>query len=244
MSRLAPCGKAPRGVVPGAGYPRSVASAPVQLPLFPLSQVVLFPRVRAPLHIFEPRYRQLMQAALAGARTIGMATVLPEQREQMAGDPPLYEVGCAGFIEAWERLADGRYNLVLHGTQRFRILRERPPEGGRLYRVAEVELLADAAPRAEDEAALRALRERALAALEELLARAGSEPAELAAERLESLDHETFTGTLCQILGLPVEEKQGLLEAEGALRRLETLGAVLQFHLARLRLPGASETIH
>ena len=221
-----------------------VAGTRAEIPLFPLDGVVLFPKARAPLHIFEPRYRQMMEAALAGTRTLGMIAVLPEHRAELAGNPPLFEIGCAGFIEASERLADGRFNLVLHGTQRFRILRERPPEGGRLYRVAEVELLAEAAPRSEDEAALRALRERALAALEELLARAGSQPAELGAERLASLDHESFTGTLCQILGLPVEEKQGLLQVEGALRRLETLEGVLQFHLARLRLPGGSEAIH
>jgi Lon protease-like protein len=162
----------------------------------------------------------------------------------MAGDPPLFGIGCAGFIEAFERLADGRFNLVLRSTQRFRILREGPPEGGRLYRVAEAELLGEAAPRPEDEAALRALRERTLAALEEILARAGSRPAELSAERLAAQSHEVFTGALCQILGLPVEEKQGLLEAEGALRRLETLEGVLSFHLARLRLPGVSDALH
>jgi Lon protease-like protein len=232
-----------RGVALGAGYPRSVASAPVELPLFPLSQVVLFPRVRAPLHIFEPRYRQLMQAALAGARTIGMATVLPEQQEQMAGDPPLYEVGCAGFIEAWERLADGRYNLVLHGTQRFRVLREPPRPGERLYRVAEVELLADEPARAQDDGEIAAGRERVLALLRQLLERSAS-PGDTS--RLAALDHETFANTLCQILGLPAEEKQGLLEAPGARARLDALEGLLHFHLVKQRMPAGSgsEVLH
>jgi Lon protease-like protein len=221
-----------------------VAGPRAEIPLFPLDGVVLFPSTRAPLHIFEPRYRQMMEAALAGPRTLGMVAVLPEHRGEMAGDPPVFAIGCAGFIEAFERLADGRFNLLLRATQRFRILRERPPEGGRLYRVAEAELLGEVAPLAADEAELRALRERTLDALAEILARAGSPPPELSAERLAALDHETFTGALCQILGLPVEEKQGLLEAEGALRRLETLEGVLSFHLARLRLPGASEALH
>ena len=228
----------------GAQYAPRVAGTRAEIPLFPLDGVVLFPKARAPLHIFEPRYRQMMEDALAGARSLGMIAVLPEHRAELAGNPPLFEVGCAGFIEVYERLADGRFNLLLHGTQRFRILREREPEAGRLYRVAEVELLAEVAPRASDEAALRALRESALAALQELLARAGSRREDLSAERLASLDDEAFTATLCQILALPSEEKQSLLQAEGALSRLETLEGVLQFHLARLRLPGASEALH
>jgi Lon protease-like protein len=221
-----------------------VAGAPVEIPLFPLDSVVLFPKLRAPLHIFEPRYRQMMEAALAGSRTLGMVAVLPEHRAELSGSPPLFEIGCAGFIEAWERLADGRFNLVLHGTQRFRILREIPPAAGRSYRIAEAEMLVDAPPRPADVAALRGARERVLAALAQILARAGSPPEELAAERLAALDPDTFTSTLCQILGFPVEEKQGLLQADGVLSRLETLEGVLQFHLARLRLPGGSEALH
>jgi Lon protease-like protein len=222
-----------------------VTAPPAELPLFPLASVVLFPRLRAPLHVFEPRYRQLMEAALAGARTIGMASVPPEHQGGMAGDPPLFEVGCAGFIETHERLADGRFNLILLGTARFRIVRERPREPGRLYRIAEVEWLRDEAPAPDAEARLRALREQIQAALRELLARAGASVSELDARRLAALDHETFANTLSQLVGLPPEEKQGLLEADGVARRLETLEGILQFHLARVRAPGSrSETIH
>jgi Lon protease-like protein len=223
-----------------------VADSPAaELPLFPLDAVVLFPGVRAPLHIFELRYRQMMEAALGGARTIGMATVLPEHAADLSGNPPLFEVGCAGFLEAWERLADGRFNLVLHGTQRFRIVRERPPEGERLFRIAEVELLKEEPVARADESELRAARERVQGALAELLARAGREPAEIAPERLAALDAETFTNTLCQLIALPTEEKQGLLQTPGTRQRLDTLDGILQFHLARARLPGGgSEAFH
>ena len=227
----------------GAGYPRAVPSSRLELPLFPLSQVVLFPRVRAPLHIFEPRYREMMQAALAGARTIGMVTVLPDHQEEMAGDPPIFEIGCAGFVEGWERLADGRYNLVLHGTQRFRVLREHPREGARLYRVADVELLADEPPAAGDDPEAAAARERVLGLLRQLLERTPS-PGD--GSRLAALDHETFANTLCQILGLPPEEKQGLLEAPGARARLDALEGLLHFHLVKQRMPSGSgsEALH
>jgi uncharacterized protein len=216
-----------------------------ELPLFPLESVVLYPRARAPLHIFEPRYRQMMEAALAADRVIGMATVLPERSAELAGSPPLFEVGCAGFIEAWERLADGRFNLVLVGTERFRILHERLPAAGegRLYRLAEVELLPETPPGPAEEGALRALRESVLGLMGEILERAGQEAGGL--ERLALLDHESFASTLCQILALPAEEKQGLLQADGPRARLETLEGLLQFHLARLRLPeGPSGTVH
>ena len=70
-----------------------------------------------------------------------MVTVLPEQGT--GGDPPIFPVGCAGFIAAHQKLADGRYDLVLQGTRRFRILEEEPPDGERLYRVASVEWIED-----------------------------------------------------------------------------------------------------
>jgi Lon protease-like protein len=216
---------------------------PTELPLFPLSQVVLFPRVRAPLHVFEPRYRQMMEAALAGARTIGMATVRPEHAEEMQGDPPLFEVGCAGFIEAWERLADGRYHLVLHGTRRFRLAREAPRPASRLYRVAEVELLEEEPVRPERGEATAAARGRVLALLHQLLQRTSGGGD---ASRLAGLDHETFANTLCQILGLASEEKQGLLEAPGPAARLDALEGLLHFHLVRQSLPAGSgsEAVH
>lgn len=216
-----------------------------ELPLFPLESVVLYPRVRAPLHIFEPRYRQMMEAALAGARLIGMATVPPEHVAGMRGAPPLFGVGCAGFVETWSRLADGRFDLVLRGTRRFRILRERPAEASRLYRVAEVEWLEEAPLAASDAEAIAGARARVLDALRELIRATGRESADLSSQRLEALDDETFTNALCQAISLPVEEKQGLLAAAGVRARLDTLAGVLEFHLARARLAGrGSDSLH
>src|SRR5215831_17371907 len=93
----------------------------IDLALFPLANVVLFPRIHCPLHIFEPRYRQMTTDAIAGTRQIGMTTVRPEHAEQMAGDPPLFSIGCIGTIQRAQRRDDGRYDIVLFGTQRFRI---------------------------------------------------------------------------------------------------------------------------
>ena len=134
---------------------------PGTLPLFPLSSVVLFPGVQTPLHIFEPRYRQMTEHALAGSRRIGMVAVRPEAVEAMAGNPPVFGVGCEGRITDAKRLPDGRFNILLLGTQRFRILRESPPVAERLYRVAEIERLEDPFDSASRPRVL-ALRHRAI----------------------------------------------------------------------------------
>src|SRR5512141_2676626 len=94
------------------------------LPLFPLPNVVLFPNVFLPLHIFEPRYREMVADTLAGDRFIGMVLLQPGNEDQYDGRPPIYEVGCAGLITHAEQLADGRYNIVLRGVEKFRVRRE------------------------------------------------------------------------------------------------------------------------
>jgi hypothetical protein len=187
----------------------------------------------------------MMESALRGDRAIGMATVLPEHREQMAEAPPLFEIGCAGFIEAFERLPDGRFNLLLLGTARFRVLREAPAEAGRLFRVAEIAWLEDTEPAGEEAASVDTARARVMDALREILVRSGRGAEDLAAEPLRALDASTFTNTVCQMLALPAEEKQSLLAADGILHRIDALEGLLALHLARLKLPfGRSDTLH
>jgi hypothetical protein len=183
--------------------------------------------------------------ALAGERLIGMVTVRPEHVEEIAGDPPLYEVGCAGFITRCEKLADGRFNIVLQGTHRFEILEENTPQDGRLYRRARVRTLEeashDAAPRVLD------LRRAVIEQLRELAERSGGEQIEaLPFDQLEALDHTTFANSVCQALGFPTAEKQGLLEANGVTQRLSRLEGLLAFHLAAMASPdpAASRTVH
>ena len=94
------------------------------LPLFPLPNVVLFPNVFLPLHIFEPRYREMVADAITGDRMIGMVLLRPGWEQDYDGRPPVYPIGCSGLITHVEQLADGRYNIVLRGFERFRILAE------------------------------------------------------------------------------------------------------------------------
>jgi Lon protease-like protein len=107
--------------------------------LFPLPNLVLFPHVTQSLHIFEPRYRQLMADALADDRLIAMALLCPGWEEDYHKKPPIHPVICLGRILHEERLDDGRYNLLLQGLFRARILEELKLD--RLYRVARVEVL-------------------------------------------------------------------------------------------------------
>src|SRR5437667_9813996 len=105
------------------------------LPLFPLPNVVLFPNVFLPLHIFEPRYREMVADAVASDRMIGMVLLRPGWERDYEGRPPVYAVGCSGVITHVERQPDGRYNIVLRGVERFRIVDE---DRGRSYRRATI----------------------------------------------------------------------------------------------------------
>jgi Lon protease-like protein len=217
------------------------------IPLFPLANVVLFPRARVPLHVFEPRYRQMTAVALAGERRIGMVAVRPEHEGAMAGDPPVFAVGCAGSIQQAGQRDDGRYDIVLHGTHRFRILGELPRDGERLYRVAHVETLEERFEEASEGIPLQGLRADAIELLAQLLRHVAPSAAhQLDPRRFSGIDDVSFVDLLCQMLELPAAEKQGLLEAEGPLARCERMVALLQFHVAELGggLLGASRTVH
>lgn len=202
-------------------------SEPELLPLFPLSNVVLFPRVKTPLHLFEPRYRQLARDALAGGRRIAMVVVRPEHGSDLAGNPPIFPVGCAGEICESQRLPDGRYNLVLLGSERVRVVGETPPDGSRLYRVGRVERLADPYPDSERNR-VAALRQKIVEDMTALVRRAqperGFDPTLFA-----GVDDETFVNAVANALAFEPLEKQGLLEADGVPDRTARLASALSF---------------
>lgn len=217
-----------------------------ELAIFPLSSVVLFPGVQVPLHIFEPRYRQMTADALGGSRGIGMAVVAPEYGHEMASDPPLHPIGCAGAIRQAQELPDGRYNLVLEGTYRFRILDEPGRPAEQLYRRAIVELLEDPYPRDAGEEVAR-LRGRIVRRVSALVRR--GDPAsehQVTAELFDSLDDAAFVNSLCQALSFRLEEKLALLDADSVPERFELLEGLLSFRVAGLEASGSSGsgTVH
>ncbi len=113
------------------------------VPVFPLPNVILFPGMFLPLHIFEPRYREMTADALKGERLIAMALLQPGWEDQYEGRPPIRPIMGMGKIVEHETLKDGRYNLVLLGLVRVRLIQE--VDAGS-YRRAAVSLLEDRGP--------------------------------------------------------------------------------------------------
>ncbi len=190
----------------------ATATLPPELPLFPLPEVVLFPGVPRPLLIFEPRYREMIADALKGNRIIGMVLLRPGFEKDYEGRPPIYSIGCAGVIEDYERLPDGRYGILLRGLTTFRVVSEDQRKPYRLARVEAVpELLRD-----EERGPLSTLRER-LAKLLYAVLPLGVEPPD------PGLDDAEFINVTAQALGMPESARQDLLERNSVLSRARAL---------------------
>ncbi len=196
---------------PGSGAAQSGSAAamtlPATIPIFPLQDVVLFPNSARPLHIFEPRYRVMVADALEGDSIIGMVLLQPGHEAEYEGRPPVYAIGCAGVIIAAEELPDGRYNIVLDGLVKFRVLSE---DTSRSYRLAEVEALPEVV-----EVTDRPLLAERRRQLEETLLSI-SPGMELPPSDLS--DEEVVDG-LSQVLPLEPAHREVLLEVDGLVER-------------------------
>ncbi|HWU02166.1 MAG TPA: LON peptidase substrate-binding domain-containing protein, partial [Novosphingobium sp.] len=170
----------------------------MRISIFPLSGAMLYPGLRLPLHIFEPRYRAMISDALARDRRIGM--IQPQRPEEGA---PLYAVGCLGHITDVEALPDGCYNIVLEGEARFRLLRERVVTTP--FRQVDAELLVEPA----DEVLApveRALFER------EAHSFAETHGYRVDWEQVTRLDDASLINGVAQIAPFDAASKQALLE--------------------------------
>jgi uncharacterized protein len=212
------------------------------LPLFPLPNVVLFPNVFLPLHIFEPRYREMVADALASDRLIGMVLLKPGWEHEYEGRPPVYPIGCSGVITHVDQLPDGRYNIVLRGVERFRIVEE---DFGRAYRLASVEPIAERALEAEDRGVVRRQRSKLemllASAIERNLGKAHAGPRESRggdAMIPSEMGDEDLVNALAQYLDLEPIEKQALLEKRCLRSRAESLVELLEMKIMTARVPG------
>jgi uncharacterized protein len=194
-----------------------VKTLPDVIPIFPLPNVVLFPQMPLPLHIFEPRYRKMVADALASHQTIGMTLLQPGWEEDYEGRPPVYPVGCAGTIERSETLEDGRYNIVLRGETRFRVTGERHDEP---YRLASVRALADLPG---DAAEIESKRSAVLAAI------GRSSEGRVSLLLQAELPPDLFVNALAQSLDLAPVEKQSLLDCDTIAARYGRLVDLLEF---------------
>jgi uncharacterized protein len=192
-----------------------MAEIKTRISIFPLAGAVLYPGLQLPLHIFEPRYRAMISDALARDRRIGM--IQPQRAEEGA---PLFTVGGLGRIDNVEALDDGRYNIVLEGEARFRILREL--EVSTPFRQVEAELLQDPS-------------EEALAPVErasfEREARrfADAQGYMIDWDSVARLDDVSLINGVSQIAPFDAAAKQALLETPDIGTRCELLVQLMQF---------------
>ena len=210
------------------------------LPIFPLPNVVLFPNVFLPLHIFEPRYREMVADSLKSDRLIGMALLRPGWQQDYEGRPPVYPVGCSGVITHVDRLNDGRYNIVLRGVQRFRIVEE---DDRLSYRRARTDYLLEATCCAEDTAAIRTQRAKLDALLAPAIERSLTDVAG-EARIPAAMPDEDLVNALAQYLDLEPLEKQALLEQRSLRARAESLVELLEMKIMIARTPGLSNVAH
>ena len=189
--------------------------ATTRLAIFPLPGAILFPGLQLPLHIFEPRYRTLVGSALARDRRIAM--IQPQGPDEGA---PLYAIGCVGRIGDVEALDDGRYNIVLEGEARFRVLREL--DVATPFRQVEAELL--------DEPADEALSPVERASFErESRKFADLQGYSIDWASVERLDDAALINGVSQIAPFDAAAKQALLEAPDLRTRCELLVQLMQF---------------
>ncbi len=189
--------------------------AATRLAIFPLAGAILFPGLQLPLHIFEPRYRTRVGSALARDRRIAM--IQPQAAVEGA---PLYDVGCVGRIGDVEALEDGRYNIVLEGEARFRVLREL--DVATPFRQVEAELFQE-----RDDEVLshveRASFERESRVFADLQGYA------IDWDSVERLDDASLINGVSQIAPFDAAAKQALLEAADLRTRCELLVQLMQF---------------
>ncbi len=190
--------------------------------LFPLPELVFFPHSVLPLHIFEPRYRQMTEDALAGDRLVTMVQIRPAPPGSTWTEPvPIMDVGCLGEIVRHERLADGRFNFLLLGRHRVRLLGE--VKSPKLYRIAEAEILHDQESDRPSEPRRRELVERFRAVVQQ--------DHQLSEELDDLLNSVVPLGVLSDVIAhalfLPPATKQGLLAEPEVDRRVEMLQAIL-----------------
>ncbi|MCK6479999.1 MAG: LON peptidase substrate-binding domain-containing protein [Planctomycetes bacterium] len=197
----------------------------IRVGLFPLPGTVLFPGVPLPLHVFEPRYRALARDALAGDRRIGIVLLAPGWEADYEGRPAVVPVGGLAVISGSRLHPDGRYDLLLVGSRRFRILEEEP--GGE-YRRARVRILPERAPSPDDPAA--AALGGSLVEAAELL-----RPGGIRESGAVGPDLGPLVGVAAAVCGLPPEERQELLALDDVEARARRLLDVLGPRAARTR---------
>lgn len=182
--------------------------------VFPLPNVVFFPGTNLPLHIFEPRYCEMVRETLANKQHIGLFLLKPGWESDYYGNPPIFPVGCAGELLFVENLPDARFNIVLKGVHRVRTLEELQENP---YRKARVEVIAEVL--SENPLEINSLRSSLLSTYRGITAENTN---------LEEIsDFASFVNTLACTLQLDLETKFQLLQEDDVVARAHELQEIL-----------------
>lgn len=196
------------------------------LPLFPLPNLVFFPRTRLPLHIFEPRYRQMVADAVATDHRFGIVLLRPGWEKDYFGTPPIYTCGTLSAIEQAVPLDDGRFNILVRGEVRFRVVGEVGKDPYRTARVVvQPEEQRDTTSAYAERQWLAELSKQYLIHL----------PEQSAVPEIETVGLESLTNALIMSLNLDVEQKQHLLEIDDLVARAQEVGRELQNRIESLQ---------
>ncbi len=199
------------------------------VPLFPLPNAVLFPKTPMPLFIFEEKYRTMVREVIAGSGELVIALMREGLEFRQTGISAVHSVACLGKIESHEELEDGKYNIVVVGLRRVRLVRivENSP-----YRLVEVEMLEDVESSDDSEAMVQ--RQNHLGGLfsEFTELAAGIQPQTM--DLMPQLDFESLVNMVAMTLNLPIEQKQALLEIDAPSQRCDMLIPILKQQLETL----------
>lgn len=196
------------------------------LPLFPLPNIVFFPQTRLPLHVFEPRYRQMVTDVLEGDSRFGIVLLRPGWEADYFGSPPIFECGTLATVEQAVPLEDGRYNIVVRGDVRFRIVDEVSRVPYRTARVVMEPELTRSEQRAHEQREwLADISRQYLKYL----------PDQTAVPEIETVTLEALANALIMSLNLDLEEKQRLLEMNDVIARAEEVGTEIANRVESLR---------
>lgn len=207
--------------------------------LFPLPNLVMFPHVLQPLHVFEPRYRALLEESLADDRLIAMAVLAPGWEKHYEGRPRLRPAACLGRVVTHQQVEDGRYNILLAGLRRVRIVHELPPD--KPFREATVEIIDDLYP-VTTAAERPALQHKLLEAFRKFLPNVP----EVHQHLEDLLSTEVSLGMLTDLAGytmqIPIDAKDALLSEPDVDRRCRKLLTLMAGLPTKTREPGDGGT--
>ncbi len=223
---------------------RNPGDLPAVIPVFPLTGVLLLPKTRLPLNIFEPRYLAMVDSAISSYRMIGMIQPkVPGEEEDAAKKPPLAAVGCAGRIVEYSETDDGRYLITLLGIARFRVAGERDPQAAFREVAADYsEFTRDLKLEPEAVAESAVSRDKLVKALKPYLT---EHAMQTDWKSIEEAPVETLVNALSMICPFDAREKQALLEASNVKDRADALIALLEMSNAGLPMTrGPKEPLH